>query len=807
LKRRWPVLAGPDGLAAVGLFAVVAATFAEALFTSRVFYQRDIFSYWYPHIEAFVRAVAEGSLPLWNPYVGFGTPFLADPSPQLAYPLTWLNLALPPSAYYKVFVVFHCLLAGAGLQALARRLGLSPLASFVAGAAWSVSGPLLSAVSLFHHFAGAAWSPWVLLALERLLSLQTNAAALVLGATAAGQLLAGSGDMCLMTATAALVRVAVFLFAERGRRRGSAAILLGQGLLAAVFAAGLAAVQWVPAIALLLAGARSARGSEASFYWSVHPMSLVDLVVPRFMADLPMNEALRALLFEAREPLLVCLYLGVPITFLALLGLVASDAPRRLVSAGLFAFFLVAALGRHTLVYPLLALVPPFGFMRFPAKYTIAAGIFFALLAAEGVDAWRSVWGRAVRSRALAVIALAGLAGVGAFAVWVCLARAPESARAWLDLPAGESVSTLLGRSEASLARTAGLAILCCLLGAARARQASPRGGFTGALVALGVLDLVGVGARVNQLAPADLLRVRPSLLAHLDPVHAPTRIYSVQYSHERLRREIVRGPAGWEGPWTWSLGLIDKLEPPVGGRWRLFGSYDGDFTGLGTAPPAVVTQIMRATEGSLMGLRLLQMGSVDYAVALEATALGELPVVAEEASVFTHKVQLIRIPDSLPKVYAVDGVRVASEPASFNALAQPDFDPRREVILAAHALPTAPTHGFAGSARVTRRSTNRLEVEADLSAPGYVVSVEAYRPGWKATVDGSPTEILRANVLFRAVRVPAGRHHLVFRYDPLSVPVGALLTAASLLGAAGFGWRHLGPNARRSSPLQGPRP
>ena len=41
--------------------------------------------------------------------------------------------------------------------------------------------------------------------------------------------------------------------------------------------------------------------------------------------------------------------------------------------------------------------------------------------------------------------------------------------------------------------------------------------------------------------------------------------------------------------------------------------------------------------------------------------------------------------------------------------------------------------------------------------------------PGWIAELDGRQTPILRADVLFRAVEVPAGRHTVVFRYAPLS--------------------------------------
>ena len=131
------------GLALLALAAAVLATFAQALLGPRVFFQRDILSYWYPGMAAFRRAVSEGAWPLWNPHIGFGAPLLADASFQIAYPPTWLALALPLAAYYKLFAAGHCLWAAAGAYLLGRRLGLSPLGAGVAGGAFALSGPFL----------------------------------------------------------------------------------------------------------------------------------------------------------------------------------------------------------------------------------------------------------------------------------------------------------------------------------------------------------------------------------------------------------------------------------------------------------------------------------------------------------------------------------------------------------------------------------------------------------------------------------------------------------------------------------------
>jgi uncharacterized membrane protein YfhO len=87
-------------------------------------------------------------------------------------------------------------------------------------------------------------------------------------------------------------------------------------------------------------------------------------------------------------------------------------------------------------------------------------------------------------------------------------------------------------------------------------------------------------------------------------------------------------------------------------------------------------------------------------------------------------------------------------------------------------------------------RRANLLRIETVTSGPGVLVAVEAFDPDWRATVDGRPVPIDRANVLFRGVAVPAGRHVVEMRYLPRSVAWGLGLCAVglALAGALAFG-------------------
>lgn len=86
-----------------------------------------------------------------------------------------------------------------------------------------------------------------------------------------------------------------------------------------------------------------------------------------------------------------------------------------------------------------------------------------------------------------------------------------------------------------------------------------------------------------------------------------------------------------------------------------------------------------------------------------------------------------------------------------------------------------------------------RIEMTVDLKRPGLVILADVYYPGWKLTIDGQPSKIYRTNRMMRGALVEAGRHTLVYTYEPDSFRNGALLSflgliALGMLGA--WSWR-----------------
>jgi hypothetical protein len=89
--------------------------------------------------------------------------------------------------------------------------------------------------------------------------------------------------------------------------------------------------------------------------------------------------------------------------------------------------------------------------------------------------------------------------------------------------------------------------------------------------------------------------------------------------------------------------------------------------------------------------------------------------------------------------------------------------------------------------ARLVAMGANALELEVDAPAAGLLVVAEGYDPGWRAAVDGAGAPVLRANLIQRAIPVPAGTHRVTLRYAPPGVTALIALFLGVLAGAVVF--------------------
>jgi hypothetical protein len=104
------------------------------------------------------------------------------------------------------------------------------------------------------------------------------------------------------------------------------------------------------------------------------------------------------------------------------------------------------------------------------------------------------------------------------------------------------------------------------------------------------------------------------------------------------------------------------------------------------------------------------------------------------------------------------------------------------------------PGSGPAGSVNVTHYAPGQIVLDVEAKKQALLVVAESYYPGWRATVDRQPANIMRANFLSQGVTVAPGKHTVEFSYEPDSFRYGALISLGGLASLAALaGWAVLG--------------
>lgn len=129
--------------------------------------------------------------------------------------------------------------------------------------------------------------------------------------------------------------------------------------------------------------------------------------------------------------------------------------------------------------------------------------------------------------------------------------------------------------------------------------------------------------------------------------------------------------------------------------------------------------------------------------------------------------------PEALGNAWIVDSL-VYVENANEEMAALDSLRPEKYAVadkIFSKTLGTAMPKSEGDTIYETTYAPNRLTYKARSAKGGLAVFSEIYFPwGWEATVDGKPVEIGRVNYVLRAMRIPAGEHEIVMKFDPQSV-------------------------------------
>jgi hypothetical protein len=139
--------------------------------------------------------------------------------------------------------------------------------------------------------------------------------------------------------------------------------------------------------------------------------------------------------------------------------------------------------------------------------------------------------------------------------------------------------------------------------------------------------------------------------------------------------------------------------------------------------------------------------------------------------------------PDALPRTYLVGEARELDDEAAAELLRRGGHDPRRAALVepgSGLSLPAQP--GPAGRVQVLESEPERLRLQVSAERPAWLVVGDGYYPGWTAALDGQPAPLVRTNLAFKGLPVPAGDHTVELSLAPRSLAVGLAITLVAAL-------------------------
>ena len=758
-------------LAAALAFTLAWFVLAWPWLSGRVTIPWDAKAQFLPQIQFLADSLARGESPFWNPFVFSGHPQVADPQSMIFSPPFFILAALnaKPSAWAVDTTVFITILIG----------GLALIAWF-RDRGWHEAGAALAAIT-FGFGAAMSWRiqhtgqvlslamlPIVLLLLDRALADTANLRRKILDGLAAG-ITAGflvlGRDQVALLSVYLLIAYALWRISQASAPTSSlkrAAIPLSAGAFAGL---ALIALPILLTAALALQSNRPEIDFAGAGAGSLHPVSALTLFAPDLFGSTGSSwEYWGAPSFAWHERwgqtgLFLAqnmgqLYLGAIPALLILLGLGSGTLLRREIVffTAALAVMTLYALGWYTPVFKLAhTFIPGVNLFRRPADAVFLIGFLAAILAGYTVHTLLTYAAHTTPARLTRGTLLAAVIALAAFATAIVLAVS-------MDHVAMATNPLLISATVFAIAS----AIIADAIwfNPIRPRLAA------GLLIAFTVADLA------YQNAPGSATGLPPSAYDVLDPATknetiAILKAKTAAHISPTRRDRVELAGLGFAAP---NASITHRLENTLGYnpvRLRLYSEATGAGDTVGRPEDRKFSPMFPSYKSQLADL--LGLAYIATSVPLQTldpqAKLEDFPLAAKTADGFVYE-----NPRALPRVLFAASAAPADFDTILNTGKWPDVDLSATVLLSPddeHESGLIATRGH-GTVAIKLYSNTRIDIDVDSTRGGFVVLNDLWHPWWIATLDGTFAPILRANVLFRAVRVPHGRHTVTFTFTPI---------------------------------------
>ena len=713
----------------------------------------DQTSQFYPFLFYARQEIRNGHLPLWNPYIMMGMPFIADAQSAVLYPINIVFYTFPFKDAFAMSAFIRLFIAGFGMFLFADALGLEFLAALFAGISFMFCA--FNIVWLNHPLTNVSvFLPWLFLLSYKFINTGRLRYAGWLSIITGIQFLGGHPETSAYILLAAMIYVITLLVFQYKNKKPLSELIKKFGLIIISLILGfmIASPMLLPFISELVKSATwSLRSKPNAFFLSLKVLPV--FLAPQFYGTPIYNNYWGPANFNEQSG-----YVGIAALILAVITMVYRRYRNREV---LFFFFL--ALGSLLIVFG----IPPF-FQIFTAlpyfshmvnqRLILIYQFSTIMLSGIGIDIILR-WSdnklfkpqtikdkkriQQTKAQTMQPITFKRLVFIGIIAAISFLAiEITFSVFMFTNGEVQHSASTIYKSIMISI-------IFMVLFIAILYSAVSYRKKAIMAIIGLQFIDLFVFGHNYNPQLRKEWIFPQIPLLSQIKHYIGDCRFVGLgpTYAPNTLMSYGIKDIRGYDFP--------------VNKRYNVF------FTVLTNNEPSMNSYLIMKMKVSYYYyfLKYLQLMSVKY---IGGTSNGYI------------------VPGYKQRAYLAHEIIPADKPSQALELVKTDIDKllQDSVVIEGenNIHMTACSDPGQDAAQIVSYEPDKVILFTASKCNSILVLTDTYDSGWKAYVDEKQVPILHANYLFRGIYLEPGIHRVEFEYKPFPFKLGMILCAIALV-------------------------
>ncbi len=736
--------------------------FSPALLKGMSYIYRDIEFLFAPYQILKRNMFLQGHINLWNPYIFSGVPYEANmgSGPTIFYPLSFIYYLFPVERALVYNFIIHFTIAGYFMYLFGRYgLGSSVIASITGGVAFSFSGFFIT--HLIHTFiTGGAWLPLLFLCLKISVEKKSIPFTIITGIVSCILLLSGFMQLTYYI-YAGLTLFWLWLLIDRLKDKSLSVrdriFLFLVFPLICITAVLLSSIQLLPFLEFLKVTLRETGGAEIANTYCMTWQRLVTFIIPDFHGR-PCMEPFKSGFYpeEAKKYWVyweTCGYTGITALAISFVAIFYSKIQLKWFFLILFVLSLIASMTDNTPFYKIfITLMPFYKSLRSHGRFIILMTFSICSLSISGMDALSSFTGKEGKMPGIiyAFICLT----ITAIIMAVIISFYPDATK----IPA--EYGTIIPEKKHGVIIFAFIITITTMAIILKIFNIISRRSLHISLLAITVIDLAVFGFTFNP--PADSKSFyRKTIKSQITGYsRGDGRVVNLNWNDYVNRGQIE----GFES--------LQGFDPLAIGYYMKYLYYSQNET----LPDSKGIQYLINFSNSFVIKNYMNNKMIDL---LNGKYINITDVNSPDEPVIYQNV------NAVPRAAVFYNYRVleGDDEELLDLLSSKEFDIRKELILSCPVELQSVSEKSFEKATIIKYTEDLIEIEVNVKTPAMLFLSEIYYPGWKASVDGKPEKIYRANCIFRGVPIrESGKHHIKIYFNPVSYKAGKIISITTII-------------------------